>query len=273
MPDPSIPHPGLWLDKLCLVESLQGRDPLGDPSAQEKKDAASELITASRGAAIETARSRAMHRREHHLAALGDRALPMPMETASPLAIGLGNPSALDNGFQIDWATGAPVVPGSSIKGAVRAWALTAPETEVWEGYTDLPEEDRQELLAAVFGTGLATGQGEVAKDGSGDVGDIIFLDALPAGPVMLSLDVLTPHAKPYYDKAPDQDEYPADWHDPVPITFAVVPSGVPFSFALVARHAWCIPFLGLARRWLVKATADRGIGAKTSAGYGRFVA
>ena len=92
------------------------------------------------------------------------------------------------------------------------------------------------------------------------------FLDAIPAGQsVAVEADVLTPHVKPYYDGAATGNPVPpAEYHNPVPLTF------------LTVRGAYAVDLygppgedVGLAAEWLKKAGDELGAGAKTAAGYG----
>ena len=175
-------------------------------------------------------------------------------ETLGPLAIGLGNSSPLENGITIHPTYGVPFIPGSAIKGMVGAWA------EDWEGYDE---------AALVRLLGHAPGERDARR-----IGGVTFHDALPLPPTRVVVDVMTPHAGPYYGDAPLP---PADWHSPNPIPFIAVPKGQHFG---VRYHVNGRADLGRATlmdlveeidRLLLEAFATIGIGAKTAAGYGRL--
>ncbi|MBC7324033.1 MAG: type III-B CRISPR module RAMP protein Cmr6, partial [Moorella sp. (in: Bacteria)] len=104
-------------------------------------------------------------------------------------------------------------------------------------------------------------------------VGSVLFFDALPAGPIKVQADVMTPHYAPYYQPQ-GAPQPPGDWFDPVPIPFLTVAPGQPFFFALAPRRPGCQEDgrdCALVLQWLEEALAGIGAGAKTAAGYGRF--
>jgi CRISPR-associated protein Cmr6 len=168
---------------------------------------------------------------------------------------GLGREHPVENGFAWHHTLGVPFLPGSSVKGIVRAWV------EKWADPPVSPADVRR-----VFGP---EGEGRDRH-----VGSIIFFDALPVKPVKLEADVMTPHYVPYYQQ--DRPENPpGDWYGPVPIPFLTVKSGQTFLFALAPRRAAAEQSYAdcqQAVRWLTQALADIGAGAKTAVGYGRFV-
>jgi len=174
--------------------------------------------------------------------------------TMGPLAIGLGNASPLENGITIHPTYGVPYLPGSAIKGMVGAWA------EHWLGLDPT-------RIAFLFGRDLATGE-------ASGRGAVTFLDALPCPPAFVVVDVMTPHAGPYYRDPPLP---PADWHSPNPISFLAVPAGQAFRVRfMVEPRGRLDPFavatlLDSMDVMLTEAFATIGIGAKTAAGYGRL--
>ncbi|HET9894936.1 MAG TPA: type III-B CRISPR module RAMP protein Cmr6 [Streptosporangiaceae bacterium] len=169
--------------------------------------------------------------------------------TARPewrLAVGLGdkaNPHEI--GLSLHGTYGWPVIPGSSLKGLVAAWAGDSPVATSAE-------------VKSVLGT-------------PDSAGSVCFLDAIPAGgpePVNVVIDVLTPHVKRYYETTGERTqgpaEPPAEYHSPVPVKFLTVTG--PFSVDLYGPNA---ASLVIARDWLIKAGDELGAGAKTAAGYG----
>jgi len=166
---------------------------------------------------------------------------------------GLGREHPVENGFAWHHVLGALYLPGSSVKGAVRAWA------EQWAG-------GDSDDVRRIFGPpGTAS---ELS------VGSVIFFDALPVGPVKVQADVMTPHYAPYY-QAQGPAQPPGDWFEPVPIPFLTVASGQTFLFTIAPRRPdsqYAQRDCTLVLKWLEEALAGIGAGAKTAAGYGRFI-
>lgn len=160
----------------------------------------------------------------------------------------------------------APMIPGSALKGVARhaAW-------QEWKLETDLPRKRvLAEDIALVFGyptgdkDGLDKELAKTCKDGnrpatSGKVG---FLPAFPDERASLEVDILTPHGG-------------NDWTNPVPCAFPAVRKGASFSFRVVPVFRYFPEnerILKLASDWLKIALSTHGVGAKTNAGYGRFL-
>ncbi len=167
--------------------------------------------------------------------------------TRGRFVIGLGRNNPVESGFSWHYGLGVPYLPGSSVKGMVRAWVeLIACDRKY----------NRQEL-ERVFGS---TGD-------SGEVGTVIFFSALPYQPVLLEPDVMTPHYGPYYR----EEGPPADWHKPIPIPFLTVAAKQVFGFPLAPRRPAHEEDFKRALQWLEEALDWIGAGAKTAVGYGRF--
>lgn len=185
---------------------------------------------------------------------LKDRAAFWNRTTQTRLVIGLGLPSPLETGFLFDRLTGCPYLPGSSVKGLLRATARFVQSGEL-EGDKDFWTAH----FERVFGPEIEPGK--IASKGK-----VIFHDAFPATWPMLEVDVLTPHYKTYYGDKKGK-EVPADWDNPNPVAFLAVKKGTAFQFAIQASPddlSKLRDLLDLGLDWL-------GIGAKKSAGYGIF--
>jgi CRISPR type III-B/RAMP module RAMP protein Cmr6 len=175
--------------------------------------------------------------------------------TQTRLVIGLGLPSPIETGFLFDRLTGCPYLPGSSVKGLLRATARLVQDGEI-EGGKDFWTAAN---LEKIFGPEIE--RGKIARKGKA-----VFYDAFPIAWPMLEVDVLTPHYKAYYGDKKEK-EAPADWDNPNPVAFLTVKAGTAFRFAVQAseRDAEELEkLLDLGLDWL-------GIGAKKSAGYGIF--
>lgn len=162
-------------------------------------------------------------------------------KTQGRLVAGTGRSHPIEVGFAWHHTLGVPYIPGSGLKGIVKSWA------EDWQ-------QQNADCLLGVMER----------------VGQVVFLDALPIGPVKLQADVMTPHYSDYYQD-PRGKTPPGDWLSPNPIPFLTVANGQEFLFAVVPadpKHASCCkPAIEL----LQKALDELGAGAKTAAGYGRF--
>jgi CRISPR-associated protein Cmr6 len=155
---------------------------------------------------------------------------------------GLGAAHVLETGITLHRLFGLPIVPGSALKGAARAYA------KIVEGK---PDDDAD--LIAVFGT-------------TEQAGSVIFFDAIPLEVPKFQLDIMNPHYPNYY-RTQGQNP-PADWESPNPVFFLTV-SETPYLFAIAARSEQGNRLLGFAENWLKGALKELGIGAKTSADYG----
>lgn len=170
----------------------------------------------------------------------------------SRLVIGLGLPSPIETGFLLDRRTGAPYLPGSTVKGLARATATLVKDGELAsEALAFWCEHHRR-----VFGP--ASGDGIPAR------GEVQFFDAFPATWPNLEVDILTPHHQGYYAET---EAVAADWDEPVPVPFLTVAPRTEFLFFIGGneedtRQVKALLSLGL--EWL-------GIGGKKSAGYGVF--
>lgn len=193
------------------------------------------------------------------------------LTTDAPLITGSGLSHPVENGFSFHPSTGVPYLPGSSVKGLLRAWV------EVW---AELSDDERRERVALWFGT--VKGEDGQAQD---EAGALVFFDAVAADRVALACDVLTPHMGLWYEKGERvsahtvADVAPGDWHSPVPSPFLVLAKGARLQFGLAPRctgnpdhDARARAAVPQALQALAMALEWTGAGAKTAAGYGRLV-
>jgi CRISPR-associated protein Cmr6 len=159
---------------------------------------------------------------------------------------GLGGKGPLEVGFTFHSLYGVPIIPGSALKGLTRAFTLLAPDQVSEIAGQRIEERECDPLFLHVFGSQNAHGH-------------TTFFDAIPAEPPTFELDVMNPHYPDYYQsKAP-----PANWQSPQPVFFLTLGAKSKFLFAVGGAEQERVA------AWLVKALADMGVGAKTSAGYG----
>ena len=156
------------------------------------------------------------------------------------LALGLGIESVQEIGCRLHATYGTPVIPGSSLKGALCSGLSAMP------AYKD--------EAVALFGTPNLAGVLEVP--------DAWWIpDNRSSG---LAPDVITVHHQGYYSGT----QPPDDRESPVPNHFLTVTGS--FYFVMRVRSSgqgWDVFVKKLAQHLL----ATEGIGAKRSAGYGRF--
>jgi len=202
---------------------------------------------------------------------------PFELRTDWRFIAGLGRKGSLEVGFTFH-RYGFPILPGSSVKGVARAWALLQIAEKV--GNTDLKKLDgimsadgdkereyeswkaersaevRQlaDDFRTIFGTTSAASRA-------------VFFDAIPARKPTLELDIMNPHYPRYYSG----EEFPTDWQSPVPVYFLTVAPNTDFCFAVGWRGTPNHDLQARAREWLTKGLLELGAGAKTSAGYGYF--
>jgi CRISPR-associated protein Cmr6 len=246
---------GLWYDKFC---DQWCRDPekigLARWSLEAFKDGNPKLdwinALARKAIGCETLLNEAVDRQVDLLGTY--KQTPLFFKTDWHFVTGLGREHPIENGFAWHHSLGVPYLPGSSVKGMVRAWV------EYW-----LDSKPKDDVLCRIFGP-----RGDAARESPAS-GSVIFLDALPIKPVMVKADIMTPHYGPYYQD-PLQHP-PADWHSPIPIPFLVVSPGTTFQFGLLPRQPDDKVHIEQASEWLKKALEVIGIGAKTAVGYGRM--
>jgi len=170
-------------------------------------------------------------------------------QSTGPFVTGMGLPNAVENGFLWHHTLGCPYLPGSSVKGMVRAWA------EHWL-------EVNPKIIARLFG-------GDRINPSAGS---LIFYDALPVGAVTLYTEMITPHTGDWRISEKPQNSPPADWISPTPIPFLAVNAGAKFQFAISPRHTAAKGDVVTAFDWLKEALDWIGAGAKTAIGFGRFL-
>lgn len=232
------PHLGLWYEKFPNRWYIDKKD---DKWKLEKQEWFQTVtgVTGNRAMIDE-----AIERQLDLVEALQGHALVM--KTKERFVTGLGRSHPVENGFSWHATLGTAFLPGSSVKGMVRAWA------EQWA-------EKGADRIERIFGS---------KQEGADHVGSVIFFDALPISPVKLESEIMTPHYSGYYQ---DPTKPAEDWYNPVPIPFLTVAREQSFLFSFAPRKTAREEELQLVKEWLKEALAWIGAGAKTAVGYGRF--
>lgn len=209
------------------------------------------------------------------------------LQTAYPgLLIGVGNvheagrgvsekeeePAEIKLGFTLDYVTGLPLIPGSTVKGALHG-AFANYEAYVQNILTERGATvvDMDTLTRYIFG--------------DPNPGSCVFYDAIPVKPGqgdrLFGLDNITPHNKPY-DRTKDDGgaEYQMNGlKNPIPLTMLKVIPGVTYLFRfdlsaldrdgiIDSKIASCT-FSEIVSCAFKEILSDIGIGAKTNVGYG----
>lgn len=166
-----------------------------------------------------------------------------------PTMCGMGERTPGENGLSLHPVYGVPYLPGTSLKGILRAWVMSQDWGPEWK------EGGRH--FRILFGEG----------GHNGEAAGVDLLDALPLpGCAMFTLDVLTPHFADYYQDNTGR-QAPLGWGGPIPVQFLAAAKGVRYRVVVEGDPAW----IDKAAEWLSIALAERGIGAKSRAGYGHF--
>lgn len=182
---------------------------------------------------------------------------------------GMGNAHPVENGFHWHHTLGVPYLSGSQVKGMMRSMI---------ERYFAGSKEDKRTLLKQWFGSNT---KNPLDPEYDAVAGELIFFDALPLQPPVMTVDVMTPHMGDWYAQGNkikdlrDSDKIPADWHDPIPVPFLSV-KDAQFVFSIGKRTNSSIDKranrdINLAEVWKVLDNALQylGAGGKTNTGFG----
>lgn len=197
---------------------------------------------------------------------------------------GLGGANVMETNLTLHHIYGIPYLPGSSLKGLARAFAIEELreiygiktykqveqlllveelDTDSLGGYPRSLSLETITMYRHLFGT-------------QERAGDALFFDAYPIGNVQTEVDVMTPHYKDYYDEMEKKSPYqwPVDYLDPTIIPFLVV-KGTTFKFRIAVRFnrrkGSSDFYLKKVTQLLKDGLQGLGIGAKTMVGYGYF--
>ena len=247
------PHAGLWFDKY-LAEQKKKVEQKDEAEKKEKKKEDPFVKHIRQTGEIEEppVYNDFFNRWRDEMEKAG--AVLREAQVIGRLAAGLGGETVIETGLTLHQTYGVPYIPGSSLKGAARAYAI-ANLTGAWV--------ENGAAFRTLFG-GLAISSGQTPEE-KARAGIVVFHDALPLpGSFTIHNDVMTVHHPDYYQ---GNDSPPADWDSPTPIPFPSVNGR--FLIAVYAPSApeWAESAMDI----LKMALTERGVGGKTSSGYGRF--
>jgi CRISPR-associated protein Cmr6 len=204
--------------------------------------------------------------------AYGDRASVTIGQLEGRLAINLADSLIQNAGICLDRLFGLPYLPGSAVKGVCRHAAL-----EELQSAPPSVQPASFDAFRAAFGTAdndftngdLARYRLLLAGRPENKRGNISFLPAYPVNEAKVVVDLTNVHYPEYYRTGRTED---LAKERPQPNAFPVVEVGAQFAFCLVLNRTDADrALLAHAKRWLETAVTARGLGAKTSAGYGWF--
>jgi CRISPR/Cas system CMR subunit Cmr6 (Cas7 group RAMP superfamily) len=159
------------------------------------------------------------------------------IQALTDVIVNLVSPSPLELALALHTHYGFPILPASGLKGLARSV-----HDKDFVAYGD----EQQEA-----------------------VGTVAILDGWPIK-FQVSLDMMTPHYPKWYGG--ESGSLPDDTESPVPIPFLSIRSGALFEVTLIARDARrAQEDLGVVTNDLCLGLRERGLGAKTAAGYGVF--
>ncbi|MCG5531156.1 type III-B CRISPR module RAMP protein Cmr6 [Halorhodospira halochloris] len=181
--------------------------------------------------------------------------LELSLQPHTRLFVGLSVGGMLETGCAISHSYGMPYIPGSSIKGVVRAHVRQSPFAD-----------QHPEVVDEIFGA--AADATDAEDEGVGYSGVVAFHDAwwVPTNKEISNPfveEVVTSHHLNYYGK--DGAVAPSDCDSPIPN--AQIATQGSFLFVLQGEQTW----RELAAQMLLAALSVHGIGAKTRSGYGVF--
>ena len=176
------------------------------------------------------------------------------------LVVGLGSEHVQETNMTLHHIYGIPYIPGSAVKGVLRHWWLQVLQEdenflEKNKGFID--KDGKMDETKALNDPDFLDIFGSQKQRGK-----VQFLEAYPEE-VNFATDIMNPHYPKYYSGS----EPPTDHQNPVPINFFTVEETT-FRFAFLAKTQ--APLDELKSRF-EDALKLKGVGAKTSVGYGYF--
>lgn len=164
------------------------------------------------------------------------------------LIIGLGSPSVYETSITLHHIYGFPYIPGQAVKGVTRNHVIC----EYFEKNEEKAENNEE--FKRIFGTQEQKGK-------------VIFFDAYPQTEPKLAFDIMNVHYPKYYSG----EKEPTDDQNPNPITFLTVKDTTFFfPIGFPKNEDEKFTFKGKTVLEVIKtALEEKGIGAKSSVGYG----
>lgn len=236
---PPMPFGHLWGPYLPW---FGGKWWIGQDRGDRRSREATKVSKAARATAeatrvqAERLSTRAATVREVVLSRRGVRLQSVPLRIEARLALGIGSPHPEGMGMSFSYPHGTPRIPGSSLKGVLRAAADRVRRDGPPPG-TDEGVEIDDEVCRQLFGWAPEAGNGaelDAPEEGTSlsQRGHLWVLDAYPhlevskdedpASRQLVELDVVTPHHSGYFTGSGP----PVETESPTPVLYPVVAAG-----------------------------------------------
>lgn len=191
------------------------------------------------------------------------------------------------NGFYFDYTTGLPIIPGSSIKGALRSY-FPSIDISMFKNkkYKDEKCELMQDILANEIKDKVSLSKDEIKQleleifeglDTNGKPKSIYkrdrFLDAyldFQGSKQIFAEDYITPHKNRKKLTFQDGTLVPNEMCEPNPIKILKIRGDIEFKFQFLLQDG--IILAEQKKQLFEYLIKDFGLGAKTNVGYGKFI-
>jgi CRISPR type III-B/RAMP module RAMP protein Cmr6 len=259
----------------------------GDTDKEKKKSALADVVSGmARSGRItnsfaDQAKAKSEALKKELEATFGELVATFPATLASRMMVNMAGGVIENAGISLDRLLGLPFIPGSAVKGISRQQAL-------WDIHNaeDNQKEELLKIALVAFGFGSHDIDGDFAWAAGGETakrisdqicaeefkGCIAFLPGYPVQNCRVVVDMVNPHYPRYYSGHAKAAE---DTENPIPNYFPAVESGAVFQFSVAAiRESTLVEsktLLAQVQRWTESAVSQKGVGAKTAAGYGWF--
>jgi len=272
-------------DSARLLRESQGRN--ANPEAAQRKELlsgiAGKMSTSGKiaNSFADQAKAKSEALKQGLAATYGDLVATFSATLAARMMVNMAGGVIENAGISLDRILGLPFIPGSAVKGIARQQAL-------WDihGAGNNQKEELLKIALVAFGFGSHDISGDFAwaagKETSERISDqicaeefkgcIAFLPAYPVQNCRVVVDMVNPHYPKYYSGRAIAAE---DTENPIPNYFPAVETGAVFQFSVAAiRETHLVDaktLIAQAQKWIESAVCNKGIGAKTAAGYGWF--
>ena len=177
------------------------------------------------------------------------------------LVVGLGREHVQETSMTFHHIYGVPYIPGTAVKGVLRHWWLQLLKDDSdflkqHPNFVNKKDEIDESIALEDFVFRSIFGSQE-------QQGKVQFLDAYPTKAVNFATDIMNPHYPDYYSGS----KPPTDYQNPIPINFLTVEKTT-FRFTFLAKEQNTLDKL---KNRFHDALEMKGVGAKSSVGYGYF--
>ena len=193
--------------------------------------------------------------------------LSFSIKATTKCLLGIGNASVHEFGVSLSNPFGVPYISGNAIKGLLSSYLAGAGGDE-W--YKNPKDSQKSALQVELFGGDLRKEEGSQINS---YIGSVVFNDAwlLPTDNKWFVPDIINVHHQSYYgNKSGNKSgnkRFPDGMENPIPIKIAAMSPGLEFFVSMQGDEDALLFLLPV----LEQALKEKGMGAKTATGYGRF--